>query len=105
MGLDSTDETQPFVDFPAIIQKLRAAGFILDKDYFLTNITSGGAMSTKEEKVIFEMVLPPPHQLVQLDLRITFEGYIGGRYIKDIFLIPRAGIPGVEYVLPKIGSN
>jgi hypothetical protein len=101
MGLDSTGDTQPFVDFASIIQKLQAAGFILDKDYFLTNITSGGAMSSKEEKVIFELVLPPAHQLVQLDLRITFEGYIGGRYVKDIFLIPRAGIPGFAHALPK----
>jgi hypothetical protein len=92
IGINSINSGQ-FFDYKMTIENLRKNGFSLEKDFYLLNITFGSAMSAKDFKIIFEILIPAAQKIKQLDMRIVFTGYLGGKYQKDLYLIPRLGIP------------
>ena len=95
IGIESITEGE-YQDFNTAIEDLKKNGFFPEEDFYLSNITSGGALPSKEDKIIFEILLPVGYKIKQIDLRMFFEGYLGGRYRKDVYLIPRLGIPNKE---------
>jgi hypothetical protein len=79
--------------FHGLIEKLAELGLKLDSDYFLNNITKGYTVAQKEPLIIFEASLYKLDTLRCFDIEIRFKGYLGNKYIKEIYCIPRKGIP------------
>jgi hypothetical protein len=92
LSLNQTEDKSYDLGFFDTVEKLEEEGFRFEEDYYLANITNGYAMTTKEEKIVFEVILPKGHGIKQLDLKMTFEGYLGGKYRKEVYIIPRRGI-------------
>lgn len=78
-----------------VIEHLKGKNLYREKDFFLNNITQGYTISAKDNLVIFELVLFRSEVLSCLDVQMTFQGFLGARYIKEVFCIPRNGIPNL----------
>jgi len=93
LSMDNANDAKDYtLDFQQVKNILEAKNIYLDKDFSLTNITKGYTLTSKEEKVIFKIVLPKAFIIKQLDIKLIFVGFIGGKYRKEVFLIPRKGI-------------
>ena len=92
VGISEINSGQYDLDFSQVINTLKANNIFFEDDYYLSNITNGYAMPSKEERIVFEILLPIGYSLKQLDIKMKFEGYLGGLYEKEVFAIPRIGI-------------
>lgn len=101
VGIDCINDGE-YVDYATTIEELKKNGLLLEEDFYLLNITFGGAMSAKDQQIIFEILLSVGYKIKQIDARVIFEGYLGGRYQKDMYLIPRLGIPNKTSEKPSI---
>ena len=89
-GLSSSEY---FMDFTETEHWLQQNGFVPEKDFSLWTISKGATLPSKDQLVIFELKLTNQTRLDQLDLLVTFKGVVGGAYQKELYLIPRLGIP------------
>lgn len=86
------DETKGFVaskTFHEVVKDLAKAKLVLDSDYWLGNITPGFSLSPKDEFLVFEIKTEHREKLKYLDMWLYFQGQLGDKYRRKIFLIPR----------------
>jgi hypothetical protein len=89
VGQTSISEDDHDQDYDEVTKLLHSINIVHDRDYCMEEITSGYTLPSKDEILIFEMNTAMLSKIKQLDLQITFSGLLGGRFIKDVFLIPR----------------
>ena len=92
VGLLQVSESDYNKEFTEIIEELKTQGLYYEEDYYLSNITNGYAMPSKDERILFEVRLPNGYAIKQIDVKMVFSGYLGGKYHKEVYLIPRRGI-------------
>lgn len=92
LNISSIDNKEYDCDFQELIETLQSHNIFLEKDFMLGNLTKGYTLTSKKEKVIFKICLPKAFGIKQLDLKMIFIGFLGGKYKKEVYLIPRRGI-------------
>jgi len=75
-----------------VIETIAQEGYENRKDFVLLEFSNGFALSPKDEKSILEVPISNYLKGKTLDIKIEFEGFLGDRYCKEIFCIPRKGI-------------
>lgn len=88
-------------NYSEVIKEISKEGVNLESEYYLDEITAGYTLPSKEEIVLFEMETSSALKLKQLDLKIEFTGFLGGKYSKEIFLLPRLGINFEELLITR----
>jgi hypothetical protein len=83
-------------DFDNIIKTLEIKHLKNRKDYALLEMTNGYALPSKEEKTLFEIPLGRSLENTAFDIKIEFEGFLGDRYSKEIYCIPRRGVSSLH---------
>ncbi len=67
-----------------------------ETDYFLPNISRGFVFLSKDDKVLFKIKKDKIPQNKTIDLEIIFKGFLGGKYVKQIFLFPNNSMPAKD---------
>ncbi len=75
-------------DHKDIIKGLTKLGLVRNSDYWLENITTGFALSSKEDCFVFEIKTEHIAKVERLDMMLYFQDQLGGKYCREIFLIP-----------------
>ena len=75
--------------FEGILSELANLNLVRDQDYWIENITNGFSLSPKDDCFVFEIKMEQIKKLKRLDLVLYFQGQLGDRYRREIFLIPR----------------
>lgn len=75
-----------------VIKQLEKIGLIRNRDYWLENITTGFALPDKESLLMFELKSEHIQLINRLDMMLYFQGQIGDKYCREIFLLPRKSI-------------
>lgn len=72
-----------------VVKALAEIGLVRDQDYSLANISRGSTLAPRESRAIFELKASKLHLIKQLDASIQFQGLLGDKYGRELFLIPR----------------
>jgi hypothetical protein len=72
-----------------VIARLRQEGVPVDTGLVLSNYTRGMAFGSKDEGVLFEAPVSLAASLHPLDVLMTYEGILGDRYEKSVYLVPQ----------------
>ncbi|MBK6278272.1 MAG: hypothetical protein IPG64_06070 [Haliea sp.] len=75
----------------ALAEALGAAGLSFGTDFYLYNVSPGGALAPLAETALFELAICKSHAISTLDIHLEFEGLLGDRFTKTVNCIPRAG--------------
>jgi hypothetical protein len=81
-----------YMGYQKFIEELRLKGLCLERDFYLSNITLGYTIPSKDEACIFEVVINKTIDLKCLDVKMEFKGLLGEKYSKVVYCIPRLGI-------------
>lgn len=74
------------------VSLLREKGLEPGRDYGLMRYTGGAVIGSQVEQTIFEAGKEALDLLRGVDVKLEYQGVLGGRYEKEVFAIPRAGI-------------
>ncbi len=88
--LAGANEPATSQSYNEIIKALSKSNLILGSDYWLGNITPGFSLSPKDEFLLFEIKTEHREKVKQLDMMLYFQGQLGDRYRREIFLIPHS---------------
>jgi hypothetical protein len=75
-----------------LIKQLDTAGIHMGTHFDLILFSAGAPLGAGSEIVMFEILPEVMNRLSVLDVEITFSGTLGDRFLKEIFLIPRASV-------------
>lgn len=89
IGIDAINLADYSKSHKDIVQELADIGLIRDHYYWLVNISKGSTLSPKEDWPIFEIKASKIHLIKQLDATVQFQGLLGDKYNRELFLIPR----------------
>lgn len=78
--------------FEEVVDSLKEKGFIVGRDFLLTNFSRGSVLESGMNLVFFEATPSVLKSIVQLDFRVEFSDIFGKRYEKEVYCIPRDGI-------------
>jgi hypothetical protein len=79
-------------NYDDIIAITSQQGYINRRHFILLEISNGFALSPKDEKCVFETPISNYLNDKAFDIMVEFEGFLGDRYEKEIFCIPRKGV-------------
>ncbi len=82
-----------------VLKKLESDEYKINTNIFINNITNGYTITPKDNILLFEIELNNIKELSVLDMQITFKGFLGARFVKEIFFIPRNETAGFDYIL------
>ena len=83
-------KTDPYPStFDELISDLALMGLIRDRDFWIEKIASGFSLSPKDECFVFEIKLEQVTKIKGLHMALYFQGQLGDRYRREIFLVPR----------------
>jgi hypothetical protein len=74
---------------------LEGMGLRNERDYSLVSFSEGFRVIASAEQPIFELFEAAAAALQSIDMRIEIEGLLGDRFVKEVFLIPRGGLPPI----------
>lgn len=74
---------------------LEGMGLRYERDYSLVSFSEGFRVIAGAEQPIFEVFEAAAAALQSIDMRIEIEGLLGDRFVKEVFLIPRGGLPEI----------
>lgn len=72
-----------------VIKELAKYKLIHGQDYWLENISVGFTLPHGENYVVLEIKTEHRGKLKQLDALISFRGFLGDKYHREVFFIPR----------------
>lgn len=75
-----------------IIEALAAIGLVREQDYWMENIATGFAVSSKDDCFVFEIRMEHKAKIKRLDMMLLFQDQLGGKYQRELFLIPRHSV-------------
>ncbi len=75
--------------FDSLIKELTTIDLIRDSDYWIEKISEGFSLSPKDDCFVFEIKTEHIQKLKRLYMVLYFQGQLGDRYRREIFLIPR----------------
>jgi len=79
-------------DVREVLDDFREVELLPSKDFEFLFLFKGAAVSTRNERCLFEINVKHLHLINFMDATLTFKNLIGDRYQKKIFFIPRKGI-------------
>lgn len=89
IGIDAINQADYSKSHKEVVQALADIGLIKDQDYWLANVSKGSTLSARENRTIFEIKSSKIHLIKQLDATVHFQGLLGDKYSRELFLIPR----------------
>jgi hypothetical protein len=82
-----------FLPGSALTEVLEGLGLRNERDYSLVSFSEGFRVTAGAEQPIFEVFEAAAGAVHSIDMRIEIEGLLGDRFVKEVFLIPRSGLP------------
>jgi hypothetical protein len=76
--------------FNNVVKELAKINLINEDDYWLENITSGFTLAPNEDYTVFEIKTEHMKNIKRLNMILHFQGFLGGKYYKEIIFMPRA---------------
>lgn len=75
--------------FNEIVDELVKLELIRGEDYWMSSITSGFSLSSKDEFLVFEIKTVHLKKLPSIYMNLFFQGQLGDKYCREILLTPR----------------
>ncbi|MCH5716699.1 hypothetical protein [Niabella hibiscisoli] len=89
MGVSSLVDCPFILNQDAVIKELEKIELVHKEDYWFENVSNGFTLSHGENCILFEIKIEHKDKLKQLDALVSFRGFLGDRYNREIFFIPR----------------
>lgn len=93
---DDKNGTEEGHTHTSVVEALAKAGLVRNVDYWLANNSTGFALPPKDDVVVFEIKAEQLFKIKRLDMELQFQDQLGGRYGREIFLVPSSIKPKIE---------
>lgn len=92
-SVSKSKRKQPFnLSYLDVVKLLRKKGLEPGRDYVLMQYSIGAVIGGGEEQTLLEVNRDALDALKVVDVELVFDGFLGERFEKQIFMVPRDGI-------------
>jgi hypothetical protein len=89
LEISNSKEILKRYEFSSLIRKLTELNLNRDKDYTITNISSGFALTPKDELSVFDIHTAHLPKFKRLTMIVYFQSQLGDNYCREISLLPQ----------------